>query len=184
MIHIISRSISKKSTMLWRQMTPSDIQDVVRIANHVHTDLPEDEAIFAERAKLFPEGCFILLHQGTNGDDAVVAGYAISHPIRHHQLPSLNSLLHQLPTYADEYYIHDLAILPEYRGRGYAPEGVRKMLAIGERYGSTCLVSVYGTSRFWERFGFVSQFADEGLREKLRAYGDGAVFMVREEEGL
>jgi hypothetical protein len=30
----------------------------------------------------------------------------------------------------------------------------------------------------------VSQDADEGLREKLRAYGDGAVFMVREEEGL
>jgi ribosomal protein S18 acetylase RimI-like enzyme len=165
-------------------MTLSDIQDVVRVAAHVHPELPESEAIFAERVKLFPEGCLILLHQETNGDNSAIAGYAISHPIRSHQPPCLNTLLEQLPTYADQYYIHDLAILPEYRGRGYAAEGVRKMLAIGERYASTCLVSVYGTSEFWGRFGFVREDEDEKLKDDLGAYGDGAVFMVREEEGL
>ncbi|RKU44910.1 hypothetical protein DL546_002874 [Coniochaeta pulveracea] len=173
-----------EQTMTWRQMTPDDIPDVVRVANHVHPGLPESEAVFAERVELFPEGCFILCPQETKGDDEVVAGYAISHPIRHHQPPSLNTLLHQVPPYADEYYIHDLAILPEYRARGYAAEGVKNILAVGERYGSTCLISVYGTTGFWERFGFGRQAVDDGLGDKLRAYGDGAVFMVREEEGL
>lgn len=157
----------------WRAMRADDIPQVVHVADQIHPDLPEGDFVFAERVRLFPEGCLVLA-RGSR-----VLGYAVSHPIRYAQPPALDSLLGEIPADADQYYIHDVAILPELRGQGQAGKGIRKLLDVGDRFASTCLVSVYGTGPFWRRVGFREEEADDGLREKLRKYGDDFVFMSR-----
>jgi len=159
----------------WRQMTADDISDVVRIADQVHASLPESDGVFAERAKLFPQGCLILVDK-----DNRAYGYTISHPIREGQPPELDSLLGEIAPTADQYYIHDVAILPELRGRGLAAEAIRRLVNVGKQFSTTCLVSVYGTAPFWARFGFQApEDLDEALQDKLRGYGDDATYMVR-----
>ncbi|RAL17488.1 uncharacterized protein BO97DRAFT_439377 [Aspergillus homomorphus CBS 101889] len=160
----------------WRRLTPSDIEGLMRVADEVHPGLPESSEIFIERVQLYPEGCLALEENGQ------ICGYAISHPIRQGQAPALNSLLGTIASDADQYYIHDVAILPRLRGRNLAAEGIGRLLAVASRYPATCLVSVYGTESFWGRFDFVSRPVDGGLREKLRAYGDDSVYLSREND--
>ncbi|KAH6630948.1 hypothetical protein B0J18DRAFT_422692 [Chaetomium sp. MPI-SDFR-AT-0129] len=157
----------------WRRMTIEDVPDLLRVADQVHPGLPESGNVFGERVKLFPEGCLILANQDK------VYGYAISHPIRQRQPPALDTLLGGIAPDADQYYIHDVAILPELRGCGHAAEGIRRLLEVAGRYPTACLVSVYGTAPFWSRFGFEPEQVDPALLEKLRNYGDDAVYLSR-----
>ncbi|KAM0811640.1 hypothetical protein AB5N19_11996 [Seiridium cardinale] len=158
---------------IWRGMTLSDIVAVSYVANSIHPSLPESDYVFAERVELFPKGCMVLVE----GDE--VCGYAISHPIRQCQTPALDSLIESIPVDADQYYIHDIAILPKARGGGHAAAGITKLLAVGERFPTTCLISIYGTAPFWSRFGFVPEPVDGVLAEKLLDYGDDATYLVR-----
>jgi GNAT superfamily N-acetyltransferase len=158
----------------WREMVASDVEAVVRVADEIHPDLPEGGHVFTERVKLFPEGCFVLVE----GDE--ICGYAISHPICHRQPPALNSLLREIAPDANQYYIHDIALMPRLRGRGMAAECIRKLFAVAKRYPTICLVSVYGTTPFWGRFGFVPEPIDAILAEKLRSYGEDATYLSRQ----
>lgn len=160
----------------WRKMSVRDVEGLLRVADKIHPDLPESDHVFTERVKLFPEGCLVLVE----GDE--VCGYAISHPIRRHQPPALDSLLGKIAPDADQYYIHDLAILPRFRGRGLAAVCIDKLFAVAKRFPTTCLVSVYGTAPFWERFGFVPDPVDAVLLEKLRGYGEDATYLSRKNE--
>jgi GNAT superfamily N-acetyltransferase len=157
-------------------MTSDDLRDVFRVSKAVHPSLPESGAVFAERLELFPEGCLVLVQ-----DDGQICGYAVSHPIRHRQPPALDTLLGEIAPDADQYYIHDVAVLPSFRGRALARGCVEKLIAVAKGYGypESCLVSVYGTKSFWARFGFVAGEKDEGMTEKLRDYGGDATFMMR-----
>ena len=158
---------------VWRNTTFDDIEDILAVADKIHPELPESESIFVERVKLFPKGCLTLV------EDGQICGYAVSHPIRNGQPPALNSLLGEIAPDADQYYIHDVAVLPSIRGRGLAAQAVNRLLEIGRRYPTTCLVSVYGTTSFWGRFGFISEAVDTALSEKLRNYGEDAVYLAR-----
>ena len=162
----------------WRELSINDIKSLARVADTIHPGLPESDEVFSERVSLFPEGCLALL----SGNGNSLCGYAISHPIRRRQPPALNSLLGRIASDADQYYIHDLAILPELRGRGLAQECINKLFAIAKGYPTTCLISVYGTELFWGRFGFVKVGIDDVLREKLLEYGDDAVYLERKNE--
>lgn len=194
----------------WRTLTPSDLPTLLEIANAIHPDLPEDPAVFAERINLFPDGCRILVILTSSGSTKEHAlGYIISHPILTDHPPSLNSLLGSIPPppapssltdsssqqqqQQQQYYIHDLALLPAARGSGHAASGIASVLADpgapALMYKTSSLVSVYGTAPFWRRFGFVEHRDDDGdgqsgLTQKLRDYGDGAVYMVRQNVAL
>ena len=163
----------------WRELSVSDVKSVASIADSIHPNLPERDEVFAERIQLFPEGCLGLSESRHND----LCGYVISHPIRRLQPPALNSLLGKIAFEADQYYIHDLAILRMFRGRGFAQECMDKLSAIAGQYPTTCLISVYGTERFWSRFGFVPVQVDDVLKNKLREYGDDATYLEREIEG-
>lgn len=156
----------------WRAMRRWDLTDVARVAAKVHPELPESVEVFAERLRLFAAGCLVLEHGGC------VVGYAVSHPISTESPPALNALLGEIPAGADQFYIHDIAVLPEARGAGQASEGIEMLLRVAERYRSAALVSVYGTSDFWGRFGFTPAAAD--MTAKLAPYGADAVYMVRQ----
>jgi acetyltransferase (GNAT) family protein len=82
-----------------------DLPEVDRIADAVHTDLPERLEIFLEKFRLFPEGCFALEQDGK------LVGYGISHPWTLNEIPPLDSFY---PIQC--LYLHDVAIIPEARG--------------------------------------------------------------------
>lgn len=164
----------QRSTALeWRVCDATDIGSVMRVADAVHPGLPEDSRVFAERVALFPRGCYVL----ASSDD--IYGYAISHPIYHGKPAALNSLLGEIAVNADQYYIHDVAILPEAKRRGHATAIIKLLLDVAEEFLSVSLISVYGTTSFWERFGFRCVEDNETIRSKLREYGEEAVFLTR-----
>lgn len=159
-------------TPAWRQMREDDLAEVLGLANAVHEDLPESEAVFAERLSLFPRGCLVL------SGDREISGYAVSHPIRRFHPPALDTMLGALPEDADDYYIHDFVVAPQHRGSGHAADGVKQLLAMAQRYETTSLISVHGTAKFWMRFGFTA--AGESMRERLLPYGVHATYMLRQ----
>jgi ribosomal protein S18 acetylase RimI-like enzyme len=159
--------------MHWQPMTTDDLPAVNAVADRVHASYPEDNAVFAERLGLYPEGCFAL-----NGD-AGMAGYIISHPWLFKKPPQLKTLLEKIPSPATTYYIHDIALLPGARHSGAASailEIVRDH-AKARRFRNMSLVAVNNSVHFWERHGFRTVI-DPELDPKLKSYDADARFMV------
>ncbi len=152
-------------------MQPADLPEVKKIADRIHTSLPEDKAIFRERLHLYSAGCLVLETPGG------LAGYAISHPWQLGAPPALNSLLGQFPVKPDSFYIHDLALVPAARGAGAANAAVSLLIAMAEQsyLPSLSLVAVGGSERFWQRQGFQPAPSSKDLT----SYGATARFMVR-----
>jgi GNAT superfamily N-acetyltransferase len=173
----MNKTDSAEPQASWRNLTINDIEALAEIANKIHPGLPERNEVFAERIKLFSAGCLALVDNNTNK----LHGYAISHPIRHQAPPPLDSLLGEIAKDADQFYIHDLAILPECQGRGYAKECLEMISKVAKKYQSTGLVSVYGTAPFWGRFGFVPVEMNVALQTKLVEYGEDAIFLARKD---
>lgn len=165
---------SKQNSARWRPMTAADAPAVAAIADRVHLDYPEDGAVFAERLSLYSAGCRVL----DGGGD--ISAYIISHPWRHLEPPSLNTLLGQIPDDANTYYIHDIALLPAVRGTGAAGAVINDVLdkAAASGFMSASLVAVGGTEGFWSRYGF-RELRDPVLDKKLASYDETARYMVR-----
>jgi ribosomal protein S18 acetylase RimI-like enzyme len=161
--------------MPWRPMTSRDLDEVQRVADEIHVDHPEDRDVFEERLHLYGRGCHVL------AEDGRILGYAITHPWRFAGPPPLNARLGAIPGDATTYYIHDVALLPDGRGRGHAAT-IADLLAgraQEEGFTSMSLVAVNGSQTFWGRLGFRRQ-AVPGLATKLLSYGSDAALMVRD----
>ncbi|MBB4360323.1 GNAT superfamily N-acetyltransferase [Bradyrhizobium sp. CIR18] len=159
----------------WRPAHASDLPAISAIAARIHPALPESPEVLAEKMRLYPDGCRVLI----TGDET--AGYGLSHPWKQHRIPPLDGLLARLPDDADCLYIHDVAVLPDFRGgvvRPYVAE--IEQLARAAGIATLALVSVYATRPLWQRLGFRPVTADAALRAKLASYGEGATYMLRD----
>ncbi|MCA1523785.1 MULTISPECIES: GNAT family N-acetyltransferase [Bradyrhizobium] len=159
----------------WRPARASDLPAISAIAARIHPALPEREEVLAEKIRLCPDGCSVL------DTDRGIAGYGLAHPWMRYRIPPLDGFLQELHDSADCLYIHDVAVLPEFRGgvvRAYV--GDIEKLARASRIRTLALVSVYGTRPLWERIGFRTVTADAELHAKLASYGDGATYMLRD----
>jgi ribosomal protein S18 acetylase RimI-like enzyme len=161
------------SPEIWRQAQSTDLKAIGRIADEVHPGLPESPAVFAEKLQLFPQGCFVLAPHGH------VTGYGISYPWMLDHIPSLDKLLGALPALPKCLFVHDVAIVPEARGRGSAGilMGILTHLAREHHLPCLALVSVYGTDALWSRHGFTVQPGSRFF-EKLEPYGPSARYMT------
>ncbi|WP_183240791.1 GNAT family N-acetyltransferase [Bradyrhizobium sp. cir1] len=159
----------------WRPARASDLPAISAIAAAIHPDLPERPEVFAEKMRLYPDGCRALI-----ADDETV-GYGLAHPWRQHRIPLLDGFLELIPNDADCIYVHDVAVLPDCRG-GVARAYIATIeeLARASGIAALALVSVYATRPLWERFGFRPVPADAQFRAKLASYGDGATYMLRD----
>ena len=160
--------------VIWRAMTGYDLPAVERIAAAVHPLFHEASEVLAERQRLYRNGCYLL----EIGDRAV--GYLLSHPWRRATIPALDSLLGDIPTDADTYYLHDLALLPVARRIGAASHIVSAIIkhAAARGYGTMSLVAVNGSAAFWSRHGFADRDAPQ-LSAKLASYDADARLMER-----
>lgn len=155
-------------------MSAADLPLVSVLAARIHPNYPEDDAVFAERLRLYPQGCRVL-----EGEQGLVA-YVVGHPWRHLEPPSLNALLGALPSQPSTFYIHDLALAPEVRATGVAGLVVDELTdhARKAELPTMSLIAVNGSAGFWQRHGF-EVVQDPLLDSKLRSYGDDARFMAR-----
>ena len=156
-------------------MAADDLSAVGELAARIHPSFPEDAEVFAERLRLYPEGCHVY------ADGKFPTAYVLSHPWLAFDAPPLNSLLGELPAGPATYYIHDLAVAAEARGTGAAAVIVDALTehASETGYRTMSLVAVNGSAGFWRRRGF-AQLDIAALADKLRSYGDeDAQFMVR-----
>ncbi|UPK24689.1 GNAT family N-acetyltransferase [Bradyrhizobium sp. 195] len=159
----------------WRAAHASDLAAISAIAARIHPGLPERPEVFAEKMRLYPDGCRVLV-----ADDAI-AGYGFSHPWKQHRIPPLDAFIARLPDDADCLYVHDVAVLPDFRGgvlRAYIAD--IEQLARASGIATLALVSVYATRPLWERLGFRPATTDADLRAKLASYGEGATYMLRD----
>jgi ribosomal protein S18 acetylase RimI-like enzyme len=159
----------------WRRAHAEDLAAISAIAARIHPDLPERPEVFAEKMRLYPHGCCVL----AAGHE--IAGYGLAHPWMQQQIPPLDGFLDRLPDAADCLYVHDVAVLPDFRGgmaRAYVAE--IEELARSSGIATVVLVSVYGTRVLWERLGFKPVAPDTALRDKLASYGASATYMLRE----
>jgi ribosomal protein S18 acetylase RimI-like enzyme len=165
---IMSRDLAK-----WERLTAADICGVDRLAQEIHADFPERMDVFAEKIRLFPEGCWKRVRQGR------IIGYGIAHPWELFCIPPLDQFLNHLPTKADCFYIHDVALLPDARGEGAADQYVKiiREAARKSQISKLALVSVYGTDIFWKKMGF-QIFSADAIFGKLSAYGETAKYMI------
>lgn len=157
----------------WRCATVDDLPIINGIADHVHTGLPERPEVFAEKQQLFPGGCLALQLDGN------VVGYGFAHPWLLFEIPPLDVFLERLPVLPDCLYIHDVVVLPEYRGHGCAAQYVQLMVREARQRAihALALVSVYETHPAWAKYGF-AVVATKALEEKLTSYGPTAKYMV------
>lgn len=156
---------------MWRPMTETDLPRVATIATAVHPGFPEDDAVFAERLRLYPQGCHVLAQNG------LLNGYVLSHPWAGAP-PALNSLLRRLPETPDTYYIHDLALMPAARGSGAGRRIVAQLIEHARAAGLArlSLVAVNNSEAFWQRHGFRANMRDD-VAAKMQSYGADARFM-------
>lgn len=171
----MERGTEQMSKPYWRLAHAEDLDAISAIAARIHPDLPERPDVLAEKMRLYPDGCRVLIA----GDE--IAGYGLAHPWMLHRIPPLNGFLDRLPDAADCLYVHDVAVLPDARGgaaRAYVAE--IEQLARGSGIATLALVSVYDTRGFWERLGFGPITTDAALRNKLASYGASATYMLRE----
>jgi len=160
-------------TAEWHPLEAGDLDELCAIAGIAHPNLPERVEVFAEKLRLFPEGCLKFLLNGR------MAGYGLSHPWALNAAPRLDAFLGPLPEAPGCFYIHDVALLPAARGRGAAHAFARHAEALARDRGlrRLALVSVYGTARLWARMGF-RPARPAGL--DLAGYGPDAEYMVKE----
>ena len=158
----------------WRPATHDDLETIDRIGNDIHDQLPERREVFAQKFKLFPEGCCVLV-QNTE-----VVGYGLSHPWRLYDVPPLDTFLRVLPSSPECLYIHDVIVLPQARGRGAAGVYVDSIARLAQQrvIGFLALVSTYNTHSLWARFEF-EVVSHPSLAEKLNSYGPTARYMIR-----
>lgn len=157
----------------WREAALADLPAIGELAAQIHPDLPERADVLAEKMRLYPRGCRVLI-----SGEAVV-GYGISHPWKLHRIPPLDDFLRELPPDADCLYVHDVAVRPDCRG-GALLSYITTIatLARSTATASLALVSVYGTTTLWERYGFKEAADDTMLRAKLASYGESARYMI------
>lgn len=157
---------------MWRPMTRADLAAVGDIAAEVHPDYPEDAAVFEERLRLCPAGCHVY------ADGAAITGYILSHPWIDRQPPALNTKLGGIPAHADTYYIHDIALLGQSRGKDAARAILRTLVELASQSGFTnlSLIAVNDSAAFWQKLGF-KIVDDNALNEKLKSYDEQARYM-------
>lgn len=164
-----------------RNLTTDDLLTVHAIqASCYSAEFLEPVASFARKLEAAPSWSWLAQLDG------LPAGYLVGLPVAHLKSPDIPALAGTaslpLVRQAEGFYLHDLAVPPQHRGKGVAPALFAAALqqAQTQQVRQMMLVAVQGSTDFWSRFGFeASPHPAPELQRKLRSFGDGAVFMTR-----
>ena len=159
-----------------RPLTVDDLPGLLDVQRACYgDDYVESAEVFARRLAS-PAQCSLVLEDG-----GLVCAYLAAYDSVLGKVTPLHGDFEVVPQ-PDTLYLHDMAVLPPLAGRGLARALLdplwRQAQARGLR--QSALVSVQGSQGFWERHGYAAQpLHDAAQRQRLAAYGVGAVYMVR-----
>lgn len=158
----------------WRPMVEGDLDRVSEIAAIGFPDHFEGRDCFENRLSLNPAGCFVLETSGG------LEGYLVAYPWRADAAPALNTMIDAIPSDASVLYLHDLALTPAVRGRGWSKPILRTIvdLARADGWSTVALVAVNDAVDFWRGHGFAVRRTPE-MEAKLASYGADARYMTR-----
>ncbi len=158
-------------------MVVSDIDRLIEIELKVYSgSLYEEADFFLNRIRLAPEFCWVVENQQG------VQGYLISYPWAYLELPQLNLVVDRLPKYADCWFIHDCAIMPDCRGQGLAERLLHQAENVAVKAGLhfSGLIALSSAVAYWQNKGYdLVMLSDSVLIKKLSGYGAGACYMVK-----
>ena len=159
-----------------RPLTVDDLPGLLDVQRACYgDDYVESAEVFARRLASPAQWSLVL------EDDGRVCAYLAAYGSLLGKVTPLHGDFEAVPQ-PDTLYLHDMAVLPPLAGRGLARALLdplwRQAQARGLR--QSALVSVQGSQGFWERHGYAAQpLHDAAQRQRLAAYGVGAVYMVR-----
>ena len=157
-----------------RLLNVEDIPAVLAVQRECYMDqLLESERTFHLKIDKCSRGCLGLDRNGRIG------GYVFCQPWRSGEAMPLDDASAALPEACDCLYIHDLSVIPAWRGTGAAKELLDGVFGLAEDLGlrKFALVSVQSSERFWARWGF------QVVRGFEYAPGVAAFYMTREVPG-
>ena len=163
------------STPTLRPLTDADMPAVAALQLVAFAPLfHEPQEILASRLTVAPNLCWGAF----DGDDLLA--YILSHPWPAASPPPIGVTL-SAPPPSDNWFVHDLAMGPEARGRGVgralAQAAAEAAKAAGLVRGD--LIAVQGAWAFWEKMGYRPE-ADlpPALAAKVAGYGEDARYMT------
>ncbi len=144
---------------MWRPMTHRDLNKVYTISlAQWGSTYYESLKIFQNKLDYYPDGCFVY------EDDFKVQGYLLSHPWSSTNIPNINEPLPRM--LIDTYYIHDIVLLPEFRGEMIASKLISQILKDRKE---VCLVAPEPTQHYWKKYyGFEKTGLKCGLGVHLK----------------
>ena len=134
-----------------RNLKKSEIKLASDLADSIYPkELEESFETFENKFLFYPAGFLGYFIDGK------LIGYIVGHSWKGNDLVPLNYVIKEIKN-PDGFYIHDVAISPEYQGRGYGKELMKAIieLAIKEGFRKFLLVAVNEKSKgMIEKFGF------------------------------
>jgi len=144
-----------------RNILPNDYNNVCDLGTKSYPDnYYEGEESFISKIKGCYEGCLVADLDG-------VIGYIISFPYFIGK-PYPIDHFYETPEGANCWYIHDLCVSIDFRGKGIAKDLVKIILKRKEIF---CLTAVLNSENFWNKMGFRSFF-------EIDYYGAKAKYMM------
>jgi len=134
-----------------RPLGKDEVSLVVQIQCDAYADhLQEDARAFHAKRDRYPNG---FVGAFVNGE---LAGYSISFPWFTDTAVSLHTANDSPEKEFDCYYMHDVAVLSQFRGLGIADKLVSRCLATARSLGlyTVRMVTVQGGENIWSRYGF------------------------------
>lgn len=166
-----------KPDVLIRKMQEDDLDAVIQIQALAYSDdFLESPQVFARKLQLAPDFCWVAQQVDQ------VLGYLFSHPWINHLPPALHTPLELLPSSADTWFVHDMAILPGARGMGLASRLYQMAQKTAHDYQlqDSLLVAMPGVDAFWSNHGYqkITELSHQ-QQLKLAQYGPGSQLMCR-----
>ena len=137
--------------MRLRPLNPNDIAAVLEVQRKCYsTELIEAGETFEKKMAFYPEGCLGIEEDGELG------AYVFCHPWIASQIVPLDFDMKAMPDHCDCLYIHDISVVPAWRGRKVAAELLASVFALARRnqLGKLSLVAVQSSEPFWAKQGF------------------------------
>lgn len=139
-------------------VTINELDSILNIQQHCYS------GAFLESRESFAEKLSISRHCRGLANNGELIAYAIALPWTHLKELKLNSVGASESPSTDCLYIHDIAVLPRYRGNGFAELLMRRLAKQACLAGLSWidLVAVQDSSPRWARMGFVSSDVSAG----------------------
>ena len=159
-----------------RALAHRDLADLVAVQRACYGPaLVESAEVFARRLAS-PANCSLVLEH-----DGQVCAYLAAYRSALGKVTPLHGDF-EAPLQVDTLYLHDMAVLPAFAGRGLAQALLRSLWdhAAAQGLRHTALVSVQESHTYWARHGYAPTPLRDAIQgARLASYGAGAVYMAR-----